>query len=288
MVRLAINLDMDALRTFVTGMDLGSFVKAADRLGRSPSAISLHLRKLEDQTGQKLVRKQGRGLVPTEAGEILLGYARRLLDLNDEASMALGHLAGLDGWVRIGVPPDFAETWLPSLLARFERAYPNVRIEVRADRGAAMVEAVEAGALDLALTWGRLGAAACEVVGERRVNWIATDAYRHDPSLPLSLVALDLPCAFRQAAVTALEDAGLSWRQNFATTSLSGVWAAVTAGLGVTVRTLDAMPRHLRVLDPVDFDLPALDPIEIAFHGSPASEAGAGGAFKTLLLDALG
>ncbi len=86
------------LRTFVIGTDLGSFAKAADRLGRSPSAVSLHLRKLEEQIGQPLVRKQGRGLVLTEAGETLMGYARRILDLNDEARLALGGLAKLEGW----------------------------------------------------------------------------------------------------------------------------------------------------------------------------------------------
>ena len=85
---LPVNLDMDVLRSFAVGIDLGSFAKAASRLGRSPSAISLQLRKLEDQVGQQLVQKHGRGLVLTEAGEMMLGYARRLLDLNDAAVSA--------------------------------------------------------------------------------------------------------------------------------------------------------------------------------------------------------
>jgi len=81
---LPFNLDLDVLRTFVTGLDLGSYAKAAGRLGRSQSAISLQLRKLEETTGQTLLRKQGRGLALTPEGEIMLGYARRLLELNDE------------------------------------------------------------------------------------------------------------------------------------------------------------------------------------------------------------
>ncbi len=120
------NLDMDVLRTFVAGVDLGSFAKAAGRLGRSPSAISLQLRKLEEQTGCALFRKEGRGLVLTENGEMLVGYARRLLDLNDQALAAVRN-PGVAGSVRLGLPQDFAETWLPKVLARFARLHPNVR-----------------------------------------------------------------------------------------------------------------------------------------------------------------
>src|SRR5262249_61931200 len=86
MMNVLTNLDLDVLRTFVTGLDLGSYAKAADRLGRSQSAISLQLRKLEQSTGQTLLRKQGRGLALTREGEIMFGYARRLLELNDEAA----------------------------------------------------------------------------------------------------------------------------------------------------------------------------------------------------------
>ncbi len=98
---LRTNLDMDVLRTFVMGFELGSFARAADRLGRSQSAISSQLRKLEEQVGHTLVQKSGRGLVLTTAGESLLSYARRLLELNDEA---LDTVRGsdLEGWVRLG------------------------------------------------------------------------------------------------------------------------------------------------------------------------------------------
>ena len=145
-----INLDLDVLRTFVVGLDLGSYARAAERLGRSQSAISLQLRKLEEQTGQALLRKQGRGLVPTEAGEVMLAYARRLLDLNDEAVAALKEPL-LEGWVRLGLPQDFAEDWLPEVLGQFARAYPGVRVEVRVDRNSMLLEHLGRGELDLAL-----------------------------------------------------------------------------------------------------------------------------------------
>jgi DNA-binding transcriptional LysR family regulator len=116
-----INLDLDVVRTFATGIELGSFAKAADRLGRSTSAVSAQLKKLEEQTGAELFRKAGRGLALTEAGETMLAYARRLLELNDEAVIAV-HGVELEGWVRLGLQEDFGETLLPDVLGRFARA----------------------------------------------------------------------------------------------------------------------------------------------------------------------
>ena len=142
------NLDMDVLRTFVTGFELGSFARAAERLGRSQSAISTQLRKLEEQTGQPLVRKSGRGLLPTAAGERLLAYARRILDLNDEAVGAVRDME-FEGRVRLGLPQDFAESWLPGALGRFGKAHPRVRVDVRTEHNATLVERTIKGELDL-------------------------------------------------------------------------------------------------------------------------------------------
>ena len=114
-------LDLQALRSLATGVDLASFAKAADQLGRSTSAISAQLKKLEDQVGERLLQKDGRGLVPTPAGEVLLGYARRLLELNDEAVHA-ARGARLSGEVRLGVQEDFGERLLPGVLGAFARA----------------------------------------------------------------------------------------------------------------------------------------------------------------------
>ena len=195
---LPVNLDMDVLRSFAVGIDLGSFAKAASRLGRSPSAISLQLRKLEDQVGQQLVQKHGRGLVLTEAGEMMLGYARRLLDLNDAAVSALGSPA-LTGSVRIGLPQDFAETWLPETLGRFARLHPGVRIDAHVDRNAILRPCLEAGELDLALLWDEDGVERDgTVIGTLPMAWIGpTPRHRTErgPSTPADPVriALHLP-----------------------------------------------------------------------------------------------
>ena len=106
------NLDMDALRTLIAADRLGSLNRAADRIGRSQSAVSQQMRKLETQIGQPLFRRQGRGLVPTEAGELMLSYARRILELNDEAVGAIRG-AAIDGAVRFGLPGDFPKMQFP-------------------------------------------------------------------------------------------------------------------------------------------------------------------------------
>lgn len=261
---MAPNFDMDVLRTFVAGADLGSFSRAAARVGRSQSAVSSQLRKLELQAGCPLVRKQGRGLVLTGAGEILLSYARRLLELNDEAVDAVRG-ERLDGWVRLGLPQDFAEGWLPSVLGRFARAHPAVRIEVVAGRNADLLPRIGRGTLDLALAWGEPEGAHAERLTDVPMAWIggaATPCWRVGEPLPL--VAFETPCRFRAAATAALDAAGMPWRLAFTSPGLSGLWAAVAAGLGITLRTTFGLPGGVRRMTPADASLPALPRIALS------------------------
>lgn len=255
------NLDMDVLRTFVTGFELGSFAKAAERLGRSQSAISTQLRKLEDQVGQALVQKAGRGLSLTTAGESLHSYAKRILELNDEAVDML-RSADVEGWVRLGLPQDFAEAWLPVVLGRFARANPKVRVEVRAERNANLLERTMKGELDLALVWGGDAAAPhAEVLAELPFSWIGRPdwgGFASPGTEPLPLVAFESPCVFRTIGVAALDQAGIPWRLVFTSPSLAGLWAAAEAGLGITLRTAVGMPKTLVALDPAATGLPAL------------------------------
>ena len=268
------NLDMDVLRSFVTGFELGSFARAADRLGRSQSAISTQLRKLEEQAGHPLVRKAGRGLVLTAAGESLMSYARRILDLNDAAVDALRG-PEIEGWVRLGLPEDFAETLLPAVLGRFSRAHPKVRIEVRAERSAQLLDRTVRGELDLAVAWGDAAASPhAQPLGALPAAWIGRpDWPRLLPAPngePLPLVAFEAPCLFRAAGVAALDRVGAGWRLGFTSPSLAGLWAAVEAGLGVTIRTAVGMPRTLAVLDAATSGLPPLPLVPLAIHRAEA------------------
>jgi DNA-binding transcriptional LysR family regulator len=268
--------DLDVLRGFVLGVELGSFVRAAERLGRSTSAISAQLKKLEQQAQSPLLQKAGRGLALTEAGETMLSYARRLLELNDEAAEAV-HGIELTGWIRLGVQEDFGETLLQQVLGPFARAHPKARIEARVARNAELMERLATGQLDLALAWDTGHAAAhAEMLAQLPMGWIAAadaaQAWRPSEQ-PLPLVAFEPPCLMRSAATQALDRAGIAWRLAFTSPSLSGLWAATAAGLGVTVRTSAGLPSHLKMLDPSQAQLPTLPSLGLRLHYAEARPA---------------
>jgi DNA-binding transcriptional LysR family regulator len=244
----SLNLDMDVLRTLVAAQQLGGFNRAANHVGRSQSAISQQIRKLEERVGQPLFRKQGRGLALTEAGEIVLAYARRIVDLNDEAVAALRGFA-INGVVRFGLPGDFSETWLPDALGMFKRAHPTVRVEATVDRYTSLVERLQKGQLDLAVLVAAEPRIDAELLARLPMAWIGSARSAEQESQPLPLAVFEPPCLFRAAAISALDKAGVPWRIAFTSPSLSGLWAAVNAGLGVTVRTTANVPAGLTVLE---------------------------------------
>jgi len=267
------NLEIDVLRTFVTGIQLGSFARAANQLGRSPSAVSAQLRKLKDQIEQELFRRAGRGLALTDAGEALLSYAQRIIALNDETIATLKGSA-LEGWVRLGLPQDFAEHWLPAALGRFARTHPKVNVEVHVERNVDLLRRVEAGELDLVLAWGTP-----DTIGHGKpmlevpMVWIGPESRSVDvASDPLLMAAFEMPCVFRAAGTAALAAAGRPWRLTFTSPSLSGLWAAVEAGLGITIRTPLGLPPSLATLD-ASAALPALPSVTVVMHLSKGAHS---------------
>lgn len=284
------NFDVAALRSLVAGVDLGSFAKAADRVARSSSAVSAQIRKLEEQAGTPLFVKSGRGLALTEAGDAMLRYARRMIELNDEAAAAVRGV-NLDGWVRVGLQEDFGEAILPDVLGRFARAHPKVRIEARVARNADLLDRLDANQLDLALVWGDPASAALlsrpgidsDAIAQVPMQWVGAagaggfgvpggadegaevgaaaahaSAGGRTAGDALPLVVFDRPCRFFGAATDALDRAGVPWRVAFTTPSLAGLWAAAAAGLGLTVRSHYGLPASVRVLDAASLGLPAL------------------------------
>lgn len=252
MNKLPLTLDLDALRSFVTGIECGSFALAASRLCRSTSAVSAQLKKLEQQCDAELVVKQGRHLALTRNGEILMGYARRLLALNDEAQRALkGEL--LQGEISIGMQEDFGESLMPGILGEFKRHHPGLRIIARVDRNPALLAALDDNALDMALLWQPENAPReGKLLGQCQLEWIQHPELDISTLLsqgePLPLVMFEHPCMMRSRATACLDQAGIAWRVVFVSHSLSGIWAAVQAGLGITLRTRVGMPGNLRVV----------------------------------------
>lgn len=283
-----VNFDVDVLRSFSTGVALGSYARAADKLGRSTSAVSAQLKKLEAQAGTPLLRKAGRGLELTEAGETMLAYAHRMLEINDEAAAAMRG-ADLAGWVRLGLQEDLGENVLPGVLGRFARAHPKVRVEACVARSAELRERLELGALDLALVWeteGKLSMAHGERLARLPLQWIGPTA-AESLDVPwwmqqqrsggsrkareaLPLVLLDAPCPLRELVTTTLDRAGIAWRHAFTSASLAALWAATSAGLGLSARTPFGLPAHVRVMDRAGTRLPELPPLALAMYRAQA------------------
>jgi DNA-binding transcriptional LysR family regulator len=228
--------------------------------------IAQQIHKLEERVGQPLFRKQGRGLVLTEAGETVLAYARRILDLNDEAVAALRGVS-INGVVRFGMPGDFAETWLPAALGRFKRAHPTVRVEATVDRNTSLADRLEKGQLDLALLLTAEVRPDSEILATLPMAWIGGSEPLRPDAEPMPLALFEPPCLFRAAAIAALDKVGLPWRIAFTSPSLSGLWAAIDAGLGITVRTAASVPSNLVAIGE-RAKLPALPPVHLCLHSA--------------------
>jgi DNA-binding transcriptional LysR family regulator len=284
-----VNLDMDLLRTLVTARQLGSFNRAASRLGRSQSAISQQMRKLEEQLGERLFQKEGRGWALTEAGEVVLAYARRILELNDEAVSAVREHT-LDGEVRFGCPADFAESWLPGALARFKLEHPTTRVEVAVDRNRMLLERLDAGELDLVLALANDSRADAELVSALQLLWIGAAAGAGNvinTAEPVQLAMFEAPCFFRQGALTALDRAGLPWRIAFTSPSLSGLWAAVSAGLGITLRTAVGLPAGVKPLTNSGLPSAPQPSLNLCLHNAGRSLNPATSALRAIVLNTL-
>lgn len=229
---MAVNLPTTLLRSFVAIVDTGSMLSAAEHVFVTQSALSLQIKRLEELVQQSLFTRDGRRLALTHHGEVLLGYARRVLALHDEAVAAVskGNFAGP---VRIGMVQDFAEAMFTGLLARFSQLHPESQIYARVAGTAELQQMLERGQLDIIL-----GYAAGEDPAAIRVSpmlWHGDAALAEQETLPIA--CLEKPCRFREAAIASLEAAGRPYRLAVETPNLSTLRAAVDAGLGITCRT---------------------------------------------------
>jgi DNA-binding transcriptional LysR family regulator len=279
------NLDLDTLRTLVVANDLGGYAKAADRLSRTPSAISLQMKRLQDDLGTTLFRKKGRGLALTEDGETAIRYARRILALNDELLDTL-HGATLAGLIRLGCPQDFAGI-LPSVLSQFSALYPRMQIELRIEGNAALVEAIEKNQIDLALVIGHEDRPTAQpIISELDLVWIAARNFTTPADQPLPLAVLGPQCAFRKCAIQQLDQAGTPYRIAATSPSLNGIWAALLGGLGITARTTLGLPENL-ISGKSLFGLPRLGTLPITLHKQPGAPGAAVERMSTILTEAL-
>jgi DNA-binding transcriptional LysR family regulator len=278
--------DLTALRTLVAAVDRGGFGKAARYLHRTPGAVSLQLRGLEERLGKALFKKSGRTQILTEEGELLVGYARRLLALNDEAFLAVA-ARGLQGAVRFGMTQDFAQGGLTRALSRFARAHPSLRLDLRVDRSERLAHAVQADELDLALAFSGLRGRGELPLVTMPVGWFAHPSLVLAAGDPVPLLVLDPPCGFRQSAIESLDRAGRAWRIVLSSGSVSALWAAAEAGLGVVPRAALHVPPGVEPANE-GWGLPALPPTGIYLMDRGAGTPEAADQLANVIRDVVG
>jgi len=242
------DLDSTLLRAFVTVAETGAVSAAATRLARTQAAVSMQLRRLEEEVGQRLLDRSPRGVRLTGAGHLLLPYAHTILGAGADARRALS--AGqVSGTVRLGMLEDIAVGRLPHALRRFSTAYPQVALEIVVDTSGALSNRLGEGSLDVVVGDPALVEAAPLMTWTQPLFWVGARGFSQAPGEPLAIVAFGGACLWQQQVLTILRRAGLAWRIVCTSTSLPAVQSAVEAGLGVSV-LLDGNIRHesMRVL----------------------------------------
>jgi DNA-binding transcriptional LysR family regulator len=276
-------LDIVPLRSFVAVADRGGFQRAASHLHLSQAAVSQHVRRLETATGRRLVERDGRRSRFTADGDQLLGYARQVLALHDEALRSFG--LDSDDTVVIGSTEHAAAQLLPRLTATLGRSLPGRRVRYRLDRGTALREALGTGRLDLALLPGASDDPRATPVGELELTWYSAPGWSR-PAGPVPLVAFDSPCALRTRALETLAAHAIPAEIGAEANQLAGVHAATSAGLGVALlATLGTIPEGLVARA----DLPPPEPLPFTIwrrQGLPAEvTAQATASLRRLLTD---
>ena len=237
------NLDLSALRSFVTVADVGGVTRAAGFLNLTQSAVSMQIKRLEDSLGLSLFLRAARKLALSPEGEQLLSYGRRMLALNDEALSLLSSTA-CEGEIRLGVPHDVVYPVIPGILRRMAQAYPRVRINLVSSFTLLMKQDFARGGFDVMLTTEEAPDAGAEVLSSRGLVWVGAPDGNAWQRRPLRLGIKD-SCIFRGRAQAALEDVGIQWEMATGGESEQAVEATVAADLAVTVRMVGSIPEGM-------------------------------------------
>lgn len=262
------DLQIDWLKCFVAVVDTGSLTNAAPEVNRSQSAVSMQLKKLEAAVGRQLLVRDARHLQLTPDGQVLLGYARRILDLHADAQTAFSGNE-LIGRIRLGVPDDYAAKYLTPVLKRFAPRHGAVEIELDCEQSTSLIPRVESGDLDLALV-SRDHARRGTLLFHEPMVWVGSpqfDVWRRDP---LPIATYEGTSLARHSAIKSLALQGRQYKVIYNSSSLAGQLAAVESGLAVAVLTRCSVPENLEILG-VEHGLGPLEPMEVAVYRSRAS-----------------
>lgn len=249
------DIDSELLRTFLAIAETRNLTQAANLLNRTQSAISVQIRKLEEALGTCLFHRLPRGMQLSESGHRLLPEARKLVNDVDRIARLFTH--SLSGQITIGVPDDFSRDALKAVLQQFTARYPEVDVTVNCSFSETFPRAIQRGELDLALYTAGPDAGSEKIVCQDEMIWVASDSFLPEPGKPLPVALFNRECWWRDAAIAALENNAVEYRIAFSSESLSGISAAVHAGLAVAMLSRSALSAGMRILDHRD-GLPAL------------------------------
>ena len=270
-------LDTDALRSFLAIVDSGSFTRAAERVAKTQSAVSMQMRRLEERLGRALFVRDGRGVRLSPDGETLAPFAREMLRIEAQAMAAVSERA-LAGRVTLGMPDDFADWLMADVAKDFTRRHPLVELSLVCDNSATLARRVAAREIDLAVVTltpeVEEQAAAIEIIASQPLLWVASRRHSAPERRPLPL-ALDGPaCPWRQTALAALDRAGVPWRLVLSSRSRAAIAPLVEAGLAVTVVAPASIRGDLRALDETS-GLPKLPDarVGLTLAASPSQQA---------------
>jgi len=263
------DLQIDWLRSFVACVDAGSLSSAALAVHRSQSAVSMQLKKLEAAVGRPLLARGPRHLQLTPDGQQLLGYARRMLDLQAEAQATLQGET-VSGQVRLGVPDDYASKYLTPVLKRFGPRHGGVEIQLDCEQSTSLIPRVATGDLDLALV-SRDHARRGMLLFHEPMVWVGSPQFEVWRRTPLPIAVYEAASLGRRSALQALAQQGRPYKVVYNSSSLAGQIAAVESGLAVAALTQCSAPEHLQVLG-LEHGLGPMEPMQVAVYRSKASQ----------------
>lgn len=272
------------LRSFLVVAELRNFTAAGRILGLQQSTVSQHIRRLEENVGRRLLVRDTHNVNLTVDGEAMIEFASRIMEIEERAR---AHFAGsaLRGRVRLGVSEDFALSMLSSVLKKFRRRNPSVDLELSVGLSEALYEMLENGKLDMLFSKRRKGDERGKAIWTENLVWIASEDFELREDAPIPLVSFQPPSITRSRAIEALENAGREWRLTCTSGSLSGILAAVEAGLGISAQSRQLTPASLVILPPSEI-LPELGEIEFVVVSANRVMAPAVAALANTISDA--
>jgi DNA-binding transcriptional LysR family regulator len=266
-------MELELLRSFVAVADCGGFHRAAEQLNLTQSTVSQQIKRLELETKRPLFRRTTRTVALTDDGEMLLGDARRLLQLEEAARHRLT-APRLSGTVRLGANEEVASGSLPSALGRFASLHPDVKLEVQIGVSSEMIEQLDAGRLDVVFAKRPLGSSRGRLVWREPLVWAASDSFDLVPGAALPLALYREHSVSRDSALMALRASELVWQIVYTSPSFTGVRAAALAGLAITPLPASAVIGGLRSLG-VETGLPLLPDLEFTIFEKRRPDAAA-------------